>query len=1144
MGTYFITAKIKRDLTNGGMYFSGTPTAVNAAGTFKMNRPVSVSAGPVVTLSTGVADSPLNAGQINGVVAQPVSFVSVLSTGGVADGTTDNMTAIAAAMSQAALLSHKTVFFPAGTYAYNGNITVSGVTMAGIGPTSILLAQNPSQRAIFLVASSAQLKSVLLQNSASTVAANTSLDYAGVVAKGSAFLVHNVYIDGVAGRGVDVGNSADGVVLQNTFSGCRAASVFIHSAAHNVLVKLNYATKTTGIMGVVAATADTAACSAIEIAYNWVADNSGTAASILLAGCRNGSVHNNLVQSNSAHAGIVIAQDGQNTPYANLSCSVEYNTIENCGLSSNNTAALMVYNTSVTSVSVMVRRNRIINNVNGEPGIRAFGPHSATTLDNNQISAGTAYVDQQTAGISTILFAGGNAGYPFTTPGVAVGTESPHNATIPPLSEIIDSLGVTWTLDANRTALRNGVATISNAIDLLLYWNRVVYQNTVNGWWRWDDNSAAANKWTATTDPRVVQSTPPTFPTLSRHPNDFLQAGNPAIATYWIDDNRWGSAGINEGIGNAPSTPADGFPRRVVATYWEAYNSFNQSYVRIQNISTFYNVIFLFHCQFNGDGSPNFPWFSASEVRAADIQTCRNRGQKVILTVGGAGNGFQFTTRTQSNNFIAGIQTIISQMGGVDGLDFNNYEQLPPSQTIINEIIFIAQSLKSIYGNNFAITTPPEPTDNTQYMELARQLDAQGLLTWVSPQYYDRTDVKSANVIFNFTARWISAVAQASQVVIGLGAGNYNTGAATTLAEANREVDRVLSANPTLRGVFSWNANFDNQQGFAFGSNFWNKFSAADVGSGNISAGAFTQTVERALSVGPSGEIGFKTQWSWPFSVNGVLVDGGPFSEVKAFPSIIFGARPGFAASGRYPAFEKAVRLPDGVTVTSPPADAPQAVAANWVPAGGSVSTVSPSGKTPGSNLPKQLLISAGSLIVTGRLSSSATGKAHVSCDVWLQAPANPTQTAGFMNSPITHEIMVPLRNFGGYGAHGNRGQTWTHDVTIEGVLYHVYAAMSSNGALLYSFGSLNPAYTNEETGSGRTGWKFIVFQHDGTAHPLLADGSFRINLGAMLNHCKTRFDSRGITWVQGTEHAVAVEIGVEPVVGQGECIIWDYKVV
>jgi hypothetical protein len=272
---------------------------------------------------------------------------------------------------------------------------------------------------------------------------------------------------------------------------------------------------------------------------------------------------------------------------------------------------------------------------------------------------------------------------------------------------------------------------------------------------------------------------------------------------------------------------------------------------------------------------------------------------------------------------------------------------------------------------------------------------------------------------------------------------------------------------------------------------------------------------------------------------------------------MIYGARPGYRSTGRYPAFEKAVRLPDGVTVTSPPADCPSGISPNWVAAGGSVSTQAPSGHT-NSNLPKQMLITAGSLVVTGRFSASATGKGQVTLDAWLQAPGQPSQVQGFLNSPITHEIMVPLKNFGGYGAHGNRNPAWyDHDVTIDGVLYHVYCVKNwtrndvtgnfdggTYTGLRYNFSSLNGAYTNEETGSGRVGWKFIVFQHDGTAHPLLADGSFRINLGAMLNYCRTRLDSRGIAWVQSAQHCVSVEIGVEPIVGAGECTVWDYRIV
>ncbi len=319
-------------------------------------------------------------------------------------------------------------------------------------------------------------------------------------------------------------------------------------------------------------------------------------------------------------------------------------------------------------------------------------------------------------------------------------------------------------------------------------------------------------------------------------------------------------------------------------------------------------------------------------------------------------------------------------------------------------------------------------------------------------------------------------------------------------------------------------------------------------GAGSITEGAgtgqFMQKVERSLVNGPNGEVALRTQWRWPVSINGVLVDNNlSFNEVKGYPSIIYGRRPGYYSTSQWPAFEKAVRLPDGV-VTGPPGGTPSNIAADWVTSGGSVSTVAPSGNPPGDDLPKQLPLAAGTLLTTGAYSMSATGRCHLAFDIWLQAPANPTQVAGFTSSPITHEIMIPLRNFGGYGAHGNRAASWyDHDVTIDDVLYHVYAAKDGGGALRYTFGALNGSYINEETGSGRVGWKFIVFQHDGDTHPLQADGSFRIDISKFLNHLNTRTDSRAIAFAQGTEHVVSAELGVEMVIGEGDCTIWNYKV-
>ena len=46
------------------------------------------------------------------------------------------------------------------------------------------------------------------------------------------------------------------------------------------------------------------------------------------------------------------------------------------------------------------------------------------------------------------------------------------------------------------------------------------------------------------------------------------------------------------------------------------------------------------------------------------VQTCRQRGQKVILTVGGASNGYNFSDRAKSQNFVTSFQAMYTAMGG------------------------------------------------------------------------------------------------------------------------------------------------------------------------------------------------------------------------------------------------------------------------------------------------------------------------------------------------------------------------------------------------------------------------------------------------------------------------------------------------
>jgi hypothetical protein len=265
-------------------------------------------------------------------------------------------------------------------------------------------------------------------------------------------------------------------------------------------------------------------------------------------------------------------------------------------------------------------------------------------------------------------------------------------------------------------------------------------------------------------------------------------------------------------------------------------------------------------------------------------------------------------------------------------------------------------------------------------------------------------------------------------------------------------------------------------------------------GAGAITEGAASNQYEQAVGIDPAvgagGEVAFRFKWRWPAGPN----------EVKAYPEVISGKRPG-SASGN------PVMLPDG-------------------------SMAARSGVTPGSIFPLQLPIKSLKSKFAIKNVAAPTGQGHLSYDIWLQS--TPEQGWPKPHSSITHEIMIPLQNWGNYGGHDVRNRNWyDHDVTIGGRLYHVYATKGADGALLYDFaqGSLDGTY-------GKTGWKMIAFVPD--VFPVPAG---EIDLAAFINHVATRKDVKGNPWALGNEYVSSVELGVEPVEGSGDIAVYDYKV-
>jgi hypothetical protein len=179
---------------------------------------------------------------------------------------------------------------------------------------------------------------------------------------------------------------------------------------------------------------------------------------------------------------------------------------------------------------------------------------------------------------------------------------------------------------------------------------------------------------------------------------------------------------------------------------------------------------------------------------------------------------------------------------------------------------------------------------------------------------------------------------------------------------------------------------------------------------------------------------------------------------------------------------------------------------------------------------------------------SVPTGQGQLVFDIWLTRAS--TQGYGFASAPISHEIMLPLSSWGNYGAHnvsGGRNPSWyDHEQTIAGNEYWVYCTKGADGQLLYDFGSLNGSYTNPETGAPATGWKMIAFvpktmgQAGSGANQ---SGHCSIDLAPIMNYLRTRSDIRPMPWMSGNEYVMSIEVGVEPIWGEGDVTLYNFQI-
>ncbi|MCC3268839.1 glycosyl hydrolase family 18 protein [Arthrobacter gengyunqii] len=253
-------------------------------------------------------------------------------------------------------------------------------------------------------------------------------------------------------------------------------------------------------------------------------------------------------------------------------------------------------------------------------------------------------------------------------------------------------------------------------------------------------------------------------------------------------------------------------PNKVNAVYWTRWNAD----IRLTQVPQSYNVLYLFAAGRSGDAG-GIGW-DMNDIDA-DIRTVRARGQRVVLSTGGAGQGINFSSRSVSQRFVDSVVRINAELGGtltspvIDGVDFNTFEAEATPNTA--EYLWIFTELKRRFGRDFGITSPPAPW-KADDKAMIREALSRDLMTYAGPQFYDGTGLANPEYIIATTRDWVLNVAggDASKIVVGFGMENMeNYSSIDQIRTAWRAIEKEF---PTIRGAFLWQHKTDSDRGWAF----------------------------------------------------------------------------------------------------------------------------------------------------------------------------------------------------------------------------------------------------------------------------------------------------------------------------------------
>lgn len=347
--------------------------------------------------------------------------------------------------------------------------------------------------------------------------------------------------------------------------------------------------------------------------------------------------------------------------------------------------------------------------------------------------------------------------------------------------------------------------------------------------------------------------------------HSYVNNGTYTVNLTVIDDE--GATAVNSTIATISTTgnPGAALPHRALVGYW--HNFINQAgYLPIANVSADWDIVnlsFAENNQFGAAGEVAFAPAEESETSfIAGVQLLQSRGQKVLISLGGANAHITLNSVAERDNFVRTMGDIIAHynLDGMDidleggSLNMNSGDTIANPQTpaIVN-LIEATRQIKARFGSGFVLTMAPE-TAYVQggyanfggiwgaYLPLINAL--RNDLTLLHVQHYNTGSIMAANNVVYSSGTQDFHVALSDMMITGFAAGqNSNnffaglrsdqiaiglpatTGAAssgqTQASVVHAALDCLIKkincasyipaqARSDFRGLMTWSINWDN----------------------------------------------------------------------------------------------------------------------------------------------------------------------------------------------------------------------------------------------------------------------------------------------------------------------------------------------